>query len=101
MAAPVAKLAGIRKEISAVEKQTTGIVISVKKQWWLKINTKPVRLHAMDGAIFPHIIRVKYTVDGKDYFRRKWLSAGQPVPPVGSAVTLLYRTDNPAKSKIE
>lgn len=36
-------------------KEAAGTVISVKKQWWLKVNAKRVRLHAMDGAMFPHI----------------------------------------------
>ena len=45
-----------------MEKETTGTVISVTKQWWLKVNRKPVRTHAMDGAAFPHIIKVKYTI---------------------------------------
>ena len=38
-----------------MEKETTGTVISVTKQWWLKVNRKPVRTHAMDGAAF-HIL---------------------------------------------
>ena len=38
-----------------MEQKTIGTVISVKKQWWLKVNTKPVRMHALDGATFPHI----------------------------------------------
>ena len=50
-----------------MEKETMGTVISVTKQWWLKVNRKPVRAHAMDGAAFPHTIKVKYTIDGKDY----------------------------------
>ena len=45
-----------------MEKETTGTVISVTKQWWLKVNRKPVRAHAMDGAAFPHTIKVKYTI---------------------------------------
>ena len=45
-----------------MNEKTTGTVISAAKQWWLKINTKPVRMHAMDGAIFPYIIRVQYAV---------------------------------------
>ncbi len=55
-----------------MEKETMGTVISVTKQWWLKVNRKPVRAHAMDGAAFPHTIKVKYTIDGKDYICRKW-----------------------------
>ena len=31
-------------------KETMGTVISVTKQWWLKVNRKPARVHAMDGA---------------------------------------------------
>jgi len=56
-----------------VDKETKGTVVSVAKQWWLKINTKPVRLHPLDGAIFPHIIKVSYTVDGVEYTKRKWI----------------------------
>lgn len=80
--------------------ETTGIVIAIVKQWWLKVNTKPIRMHPMDGATFPHIITVRYTVDGKDYHKRKWIGAGRPVPPVGSAVTVLYREDKPAKATL-
>ena len=54
-----------------MEKETMGTVISVIKQWWLKVNRKPARVHAMDGAAFPHTIKVKYTIDGKEYICRK------------------------------
>ena len=48
-----------------MEKETMGTVISVTKQWWLKINNKSTRVHAMDGATFPFLIKVKYEVNGK------------------------------------
>ena len=57
-----------------MEKETMGTVISVTKQWWLKVNRKPVRAHAMDGAAFPHTIKVKYTIDGKDYISENGLA---------------------------
>ena len=57
-----------------MEKEITGKVTGVAKQWWLKVNTKPIRLKFMDGAVFPHIIKVVYSVDGKEYTKRKWLS---------------------------
>lgn len=41
-----------------MEKETMGTVISVIKQWWLKVNRKPARVHAMDGAAFPHTILI-------------------------------------------
>jgi len=77
-----------------------GTVISVAKQWWLKINTKPVRMHPLDGAIFPHIIKVQYTVDGNTYIKRKWIGAGRPVPAVGSSMTVLYCREKPNKAKV-
>ena len=80
--------------------ETSGVVLSVAKQWWLKINTKPVRLHALDGAIFPHIIKVQYTVDGGTYTKRKWIRAGQAVPPVGSSVKVVYSEEKPSKAKL-
>ena len=83
-----------------MNKETTGTVVSVATQWWLKINTKAVRMGPMDGAVFPHIIRVKYTVDGKDYFKRKWIGAGERAPDVGSRRTVIYCAEKPQKAKI-
>ena len=80
--------------------ETTGTVISVARQWWLKVNTKPVHMGALDGATFPHIIRVTYTVDGQEYQKRKWISAGGYVPLVGSGIKVSYCAENPKKAKI-
>ena len=71
-----------------MDKQTTGIVIAATKQWWLKVNRKPMRLHTLDGAEFPYIIKIEYTVDGKAYTKRKWINAGDPVPKVFSSAGL-------------
>ena len=43
-----------------MDKETIGTVLSVAKQWWLKVNTKSIRMGALDGATFPHIIKVQY-----------------------------------------
>ena len=84
-----------------MDQQTEGTVVSVKKQWWLKINTKPFRSGPLDGAAFPHIITVKYTVDGNEYTKRAWIGAGHPVPQVGSTVHVMYRADKPSKAKVK
>ena len=81
-------------------KETTGTVISVVKQWWLKINTKPIRLHALDGATFPYIIKVQYTVEGIEYVKRKWIGAGRSVPAVGDLLKVLYSAETPGKAEI-
>lgn len=83
-----------------MNKETTGKVISVSRQWWLKVNTKAVRLHALDGATFPHIIKVSYTVDGTEYVKRKWIHASEPVPAVGSLVKLVYSESKPSRADI-
>lgn len=83
-----------------MDKQTEGIVVSVKKQWWLKINSKQLRTGPLDGATFPYIIKVKYTVDGNEYIKWKWISAGLPVPKAGSVVQVLYNSDKPSKAKV-
>ena len=83
-----------------MDKETIGTVLSIAKQWWLKVNTKPIRMGAMDGATFPHIIKVQYVVDGNTYTKRKWIGPGKPVPAIGSNVTVLYPADKPGKAKI-
>lgn len=83
-----------------MEKETTGTVISVARQWWLKVNTKPLRMGALDGAVFPHIIQVQYTVNETTYTKRQWIGAGKPVPAVGSKLTVLYCCNKPNKASI-
>ena len=59
-----------------------------------------MRMHALDGAEFPYIIKIEYTVDGKAYTKRKWINAGAPVPKIGSNVQIMYNSDKPSKAKI-
>lgn len=84
-----------------MEKETTGTVIAVNKQFWIKINRKPMRLHMTNGAEFPYIIKVKYTVDGIEYIRRKWIGAGKKLPLENSTVKIFYNDKKPSVSKIE
>lgn len=83
-----------------MDKLTTGTVLTVSKQWWLKVNRKSVRIHALDGAEFPHIMKIEYIADGKVYTQRKWINAGEPVPEVGSSVQVKYDPERPSKAKI-
>lgn len=83
-----------------MNKETTAKVISVSKQKWIKINTKPIRKNSSDGAIYPHIIKISYNVDGKEYIKRKFVGAGYPVPSVGSYIKVIYDENKPSKVKI-
>lgn len=83
-----------------MENQVIGTISKVSKQWWLKVNTKIFRVHPLDGATFPYIITVNYVVDGKEYSKKKWIHAGQPIPKVGNSVRVVYDCDKASKAKI-
>ena len=84
-----------------MEKRTLGTVISVKTQWWMKVNTKSFRKGALDGATFPHIVKVRYVVDGREIVKRKWLNAWVTAPYVDEKVSVIYKEDKPTKFKLE
>ena len=84
-----------------MEKKTIGTVLSVRKQWWLKVNTKPIRMGASDGARFPHVVKIRYTVDGNEMIKRKWIGAYLTPPQVNASVTVIYREDKPTSVRIE
>ncbi len=81
--------------------RTTGTVIAVKKLWWLKINTKPVRTHSLDGALFPHSITVKYTVNGIEYIKKAYISAKKKPPARGAETAVYYNGNKPSACRIE
>ena len=56
-------------------------------------NRFPVAIASGKGSVF-------YSVDGKEYIGRKWLSAGVRCPAVGESVTVSYREDKPSKFSI-
>ena len=58
-------------------------------------------MHAMDGATFPHIIKVKYTVCGNEIIRSKWLGSSKTPPCVNEKVTVIFREDKPTKFRLE
>lgn len=79
---------------------TTAIVTKVSRQLWFKVNTKPVRAFASDGAVYPHVVTVKFSADGKEYTKRKWLGATKPAPAVGAQVTVSYCEGKPSRATI-
>ena len=88
------------EDYDIMEKTTTGTIISAKKQWWLKINTKAVRAGTMDGALFPYVIKVRYMVEGKEYVRRKLIIRKDYVPMEGDTVRVIYEEMKPERIKL-
>ncbi len=83
-----------------MKKEITGKVISVKKQMWFKVNSKPLRTVGADGALFPHIIKVEYSVNGKLFKKSKWIPATSYVPSAGESVRIVYDENSPRRAKI-
>ena len=80
--------------------KTTGTVIAVKRLWWIKVNKKPIRAHALDGAVFPHTVTVKYTVNGFEYIKKKFLRARFTPPKPGETINVYYNAEKPSKCKL-
>ena len=83
-----------------MQKTTTGTVVSVYKVWWMRLNTKAFHMGAAEGAVFPHIVKVRYMLDGREYTRRRWILSRNRVPAKGDTVQLLYDDRKPEKVRI-
>lgn len=84
--------------------KTVGTVTELKRLWWIKINTKCVRKHALDEVFFPHRVKVRYTADGAEYEEwtclwdyKRWYGN---IPEKGKSVSVEYRDDKPEKFKL-
>jgi len=77
-----------------------GNVVGVQKCWWIKINTKPIRSHALDGALFPHIITYEYDVSGNKYCGKQMISAYARCPQKYESIQVFYDPARPEKSAI-
>ena len=78
-----------------------GTIQKVTKCWWTKVNTKPVRMHALDGAIFPHIMTFTYEVDGIQYKKRKHIGLRADAIGIFGNVDVYYDKDKPSKCEIK
>lgn len=77
--------------------QTEGIVAEVKTCFWFKVNTKPVRTHTGDGAVYPHIIHFTYCVAGQTYTGKRWVQWNKRCPVKGEKIIVHYEEDTPEK----
>lgn len=75
--------------------KTIGKITHIKKWWWLKVNTKPIRIGMLDGARFPHTVYFSYTVDGIEYQGRKYLSYKLDPPGKDSEIEIFYDANDP------
>ena len=96
------RILGFGKEkIFAQNAFVPGRITAVKKCWWLKVNTKPVRRDMWDGAKFPHIAEFTYEVDGKAFTGKRWIPYDDVPPAVGQAIKVYYDRREPAKYAVK
>lgn len=80
--------------------KTTGTVTEVKKIRWIKIKLKAVRLHPTDGVAFPHGVKVKYKVGGREYIKKIYFPWRILPPPKGAEITVEYNKDRPSVCRV-
>ena len=88
------------KKIIAQNNCTDGTITDLKKCLWLKINTKPVRSHSLDGAIFPYTLHFKYNVNGIEYKGKKFIGLNTKGLNVGGKLTVYYDGSRPSKHAV-
>ncbi len=82
-----------------MEKQINGTTVSVRRV------TPFHKYFPKDGKVYicySYVIKVKYSVDGKDYFKKRYLGYcdSESVPWIGSTVPVIYSEENPKKARI-
>ncbi|MBE6955232.1 MAG: sugar ABC transporter permease [Ruminococcaceae bacterium] len=85
------------KKILQAGNKTTAIVMQTKTCYWLKVNTKAVRIGPMDGAQFPHVAHFTYTVDGVEYKGSRFYNWNVRCPLKGETITVYYDSSAPQK----
>ena len=81
--------------------RTTGKILKVHKCWWLKVNKSPVRINDLDGALFPHLMTVSYSVNGKKYKKTKFIGLRENLIGIFGTVNVFYDKDKPSRYTIK
>lgn len=87
-------------KIFAKGRKTAGRVTSVKTGWWLTVNKTALRVNNAESA-HPHVVSFCYSVQGKKYFGRRYLSAANVSPEINDNITVYYDPDNPHKYAVQ
>jgi len=91
------RMLGIGVSDAIAGKQTEGTVTEVRTCFWFKVNTKPIRTHSGDGAVYPHIIHFTYRVGEQVYSGKRWVHWNRRCPLKGEKITVHYEKTAPEK----
>ena len=78
------------RKIISQGRETAGTVTRVKTCWWIKVNTKHVRMGSLDGAKFPHIIYFTYSAGGVTYQGSRYVRYFLRCPVRGENLAVFY-----------
>ena len=82
-----------------MEKQINGTIVSVKR-------VTPFHKYLLkNGKVYvgySYTIKVKYSVAGKDYFKKRYLGYcdSESIPLIGSTLPVIYSENNPKKARV-
>ena len=88
---------GINKKIITQNNFTQGIITDVYSCWWFTINTKPVRSHSLDGAVFPDIITFEYNVGDNSYSGKKFIGINRSGLKKWDRISVYYDKSKPKR----
>lgn len=87
-----------KKEIPiSNENRTNGKIEKVTKCWWIKVNKKPVRINALEDALFPYLMTVSYTVNGKKYKKTRYIGLREGLIGICGTVNVYYDKSKPSR----
>ena len=81
--------------------RTTGKILKLHKCWWLKVNKSPVRINGLDGTLFPYLMTVSYSVNGKKYKKTKFIGLRENLIGIFGTVDVFYDKDKPSRCTIK
>ena len=93
----ILRMFGIGTAKAVAGEKTEGVVTRVMTCWWLKVNTKSVRMHMADGAAFPHIIHFEYTVNGQIHHGKRYVHYKRRCPVKEERLTVYFEKEAPGK----
>lgn len=88
-------------EIIAQNNCTKGKIEKVTKCWWVKVNKKAARTNGLDGALFPHLMTVSYSVNGKKYKKTRYIGLKESLICIFGTVDVFYDKNKPSRCTIK
>ncbi len=89
------------RKIIAQNNFTQGTITDVYSCWWFQINTKAVRTHSLDGAVFPDIISFEYSVGDISYSGKKFIGVNKSGLKRGDKILIYYDKSKPRKCALK